>query len=101
MNPQLALTGSLAALFILAAASSHADSSGFIGAYAPDTWTITGADLGGSSATFAPDGSELELISSLGGFGSTISAMHQVVADGVWSFHWSFFARDGNPGFDV
>jgi hypothetical protein len=73
----------------------------FSDAYAPETWTITGAGLGGSSATFTPDGSRLTLVGSDGGFGSTVKATHTVLADATWSFSWSWFTVDANAGFDV
>src|SRR5262245_28146428 len=100
MKHQVVLTGSLAALFIIAG-PSHADSTGFIGAYGPATWTIPGAGLGGSSATFAPDGSELELIGSDGGIGSDIDVTHAVIVAGMWSFDWLYTTVDTKACFDA
>lgn len=90
-----------ASTLILAAAPAYADSTGFTGFYAPDTWTITGAGLGGAAAVFADDGNELTITGFDGGFGSDTDVTHVVVADGNWSFQWSYFSFDAERNFDV
>lgn len=94
----ITLVTSTAAL-ILTVAPAHADSTGFQGFYAPETWTVTGVDIGGSSAIFAADGSELVITGADGGVGADTDASHVIATDGVLTCEWSFLTLD-IPFFD-
>lgn len=82
------------ALMVAACASAQ-----FSGAYAPDTWTVTGAGLGPSAAEFADDGSSLA-ITGPDLVAGQIDVTHDVQHDGVWSFDWIFLCYSPTAGFD-
>jgi hypothetical protein len=85
---------SAAALIVTAAASAQ-----FTGAYAPGSWTVTGAG-GAASAVFAGDGSRLTMTGHDEGFGGQqINVTHAVVGSGTWSFDWTYSSINSD-GFD-
>lgn len=89
---------SAAALILAGAATADSPTSGFSGAYAPGTWTVT-APGGGSSAVFSPDGQRLT-ITGLDGIAGQIDVTHAVVGGGTWSFNWTYSSINTSSGFD-
>lgn len=83
------------ALMIATCASAQ-----FSGDDAPETWTVTGAGIGGSSATFALNGTSLTIIGSDGGFAGDTDVTHAVLAGGIWTFSWSYSSTNFSGGWD-